>query len=47
MMLAQTIASRDIQYYTPVDRHIKPVKLPETLPITENHLDWISKFHKL
>jgi tryptophan halogenase len=45
MMLAQTIAARDIQFYTPVDKHIQPIKLPETVPYTEHHLDFISKFH--
>jgi hypothetical protein len=45
MMLAQTIAARDLQFYTPVDNSIQPIKLPETLPYTENHLDYISKFH--
>jgi tryptophan halogenase len=47
MMLAQTIASRDIPFYTPVDPNIRPIKLPESLPHTENHLDFITKFHKL
>jgi tryptophan halogenase len=47
MMLAQTIAARNIQYYTPVPKHIKPIKLLETLPKVENHLDFISKFHIL
>ena len=45
MMLAQTIAARDLQFYTPVDSGTQPIKFPETLPYTENHLDYISKFH--
>jgi tryptophan halogenase len=45
MMLAQTIAARNIQYYTPVAKHIKPIKLPESLPTTKNHLDYIQSFH--
>jgi tryptophan halogenase len=47
MMLAQTVAARDIQYYTPVDSSIQPIKLPEIVPYTENHLDFISKYHIL
>ncbi len=49
MMLAQTIASRDIQYYTPISKHITPLNFPlkETLPKTQHHLDWIESFHKL
>ena len=49
MMLAQTIASRDIQYYTPMPKHITPVNFPldEILPPTQHHLDWIKSFHKL
>ncbi len=49
MMLAQTIASRDIQYYTPMPKHITPLNFPleETLPKTQHHLDWIESFHKL
>lgn len=46
MMLAQTIASRNIQYYTPVPKEIKPIKLPETVPFTQHHLDYIEGFHK-
>lgn len=47
MMLAQTIAARNIQYYTPVSKEIRPIKLPETLPTTMHHLDYIESFHKL
>lgn len=47
MMLAQTIASRNIQFYTPVPKEIKPPQLPETLPPTQHHLDYIESFHKL
>lgn len=49
MMLAQTIASRNIQYYTPIPKHITPLDYPlkETLPETQHHLDWIKSFHKL
>jgi len=47
MMLAQTIASRNIQFYTPVGKDIKPPKLPETLPFTQHHLDYIESFHRL
>ena len=48
-MLAQTIASRNIQYYTPIPKHITPLDYPlkETLPETQLHLDWIESFHKL
>ena len=49
IMLAQTIASRNIQYYTPIPKHITPLDYPlkETLPETQLHLDWIESFHKL
>lgn len=47
MMLAQTIASRDIPYYTPVPKEIKPIKLPETQPVIQHHLDYIKSFHRL
>ena len=49
MMLAQTIASKNIQYYTPLPNHITPLNYPleETLPKTQHHLDWIENFHKL
>lgn len=49
MMLAQTIASRNIQYYTPLPKHITPLNFPldETLPPTQHHLDWIKNFHIL
>jgi tryptophan halogenase len=49
MMLAQTIASRDIQYYTPLPKHITPLNFPldESTPPTMNHLDWIESFHKM
>ena len=49
MMLAQTLASRDIQYYTPLPSHITPLNYPleEILPETQHHLDWIKSFHKL
>ena len=49
MMLAQTIASRNIQYPTPLPKHITPLTYPleETLPKTQHHLDWIKSFHKL
>lgn len=43
MMLAQTIASRDIQYHTPTS--IEPFRVPESYPATQHHLDFISKFH--
>ena len=48
MMLAQTIASRDIQYYNPLPKHITPLNFPldESTPPTMNHLDWIESFHK-
>jgi len=49
MMLAQTIASRDLNYYTPLPKHITPLDFPlqETLPKTQHHLDWIESFHIL
>ena len=49
MMLAQTISSRDIQYYTPLPKHITPLFFPleETTPPIQHHLDWIESFHKL
>jgi tryptophan 7-halogenase len=49
MMLAQTISSRDIQYNTPLPKHITPLNfsLEEILPPTQHHLDWIESFHKL
>ncbi len=49
MMLAQTISSRDIQYYTPLPKHISPLNFPlqESLPKTQHHLDFIENFHKL
>lgn len=49
IMLAQTIASRNIQYYTPLPKHITPLNFPldETLPPTQHHLDWIKSFHIL
>ena len=49
IMLAQTIASRDIQYYTPLPPHITPLNFPleETTPPTQHHLDWIKSFHTL
>jgi tryptophan halogenase len=49
MMLAQTTAARNIQYYTPLPNHITPLNFPldETLPPTQHHLDWIESFHKL
>jgi tryptophan halogenase len=47
MMLAQTLASRNIQYYTPVSKEIKPPKLPESTPFTQHHLDYIQSFHNL
>ena len=48
MMLSQTIASRDIQYYNPLPKHITPLNFPldESTPPTMNHLDWIESFHK-
>jgi tryptophan halogenase len=48
MMLAQTIASRDIQYYNPLPKQITPLNFPldESTPPTMNHLDWIESFHK-
>jgi len=49
MMLAQTISSRNIQYNTPLPKHITPLDFPleETIPPTQHHLDWIESFHKL
>lgn len=49
MMLAQTIASRDLNYNTPLPKDITPLNFPleETLPKTQHHLDWIESFHKL
>jgi tryptophan halogenase len=49
MMLAQTISSRNIQYNTPLPKHITPLNFPlkETSPPTQHHLDWIESFHKL
>jgi len=49
IMLAQTTAARNIQYYTPLPKHITPMQFPldETLPPTQHHLDWIESFHKL
>jgi len=49
MMLAQTTSSRNIQYYTPLPKHITPLNFPleESLPRTQHHLDWIESFHKL
>ena len=48
-MLAQTISSRNIQYNTPLPKHITPLNFPleETTPPTQHHLDWIESFHKL
>jgi tryptophan halogenase len=48
MMLAKTIASRNIQYYSPLPKHITPLNFPldESTPPTMNHLDWIESFHK-
>lgn len=48
MMLAQTIASRDLNYNTPLPKDITPLNFPleETLPDTKHHLDWIESFHK-
>lgn len=49
MMLAQTIASRDIQYYNPLPKHITPLNFPleESTPPTMNHLDFIKSFHNI
>jgi tryptophan halogenase len=49
MMLAQTISSRNIQYNTPLSKHITPLNFPleETTPSTQHHLDWIKSFHTL
>jgi tryptophan halogenase len=49
MMLAQTISSRDIPYYTPLPGHITPLNFPleETTPPVQHHLDWIKSFHTL
>ena len=48
MMLAQTMASRNIQYPNPLPKHITPLNFPlqETTPPTIHHLDWIESFHK-
>jgi len=46
IMLAQTLAARDIQFSTPLPKHIKPPKLSEFLPRTQHHLDYIESFHK-
>ena len=49
MMLAQTLASRNIQYNTPLPKHITPLNFPleEGLLKTQHHLDWIESFHIL
>jgi len=47
MMLAQTTAARNIQYYTPVSKEIRPIKLPETVPTAMHHFDYIESFHRL
>jgi hypothetical protein len=48
MMLAQTIASRNIQYPNPLPKHITPLTFPlvDSTPPTIHHLDWIESFHK-
>jgi tryptophan halogenase len=49
LMLAQTLASRDIQFNNPVPNHLTPLDypLPESLPVTKHHLEWIESFHTL
>jgi tryptophan halogenase len=49
MMLAQTIASRNIQYNNPLPKHITPLNFPlhEELLRTQHHLDWVENFHKI
>lgn len=48
LMLAQTLASRDIQFYSPLPKHITPLNfiLEESTPPTMHHLNWIESFHR-
>ena len=49
MMLAQTLAARNIKYptsYSINPNNFNKLFLPETLPPTIHHLDWIQSFYK-
>ncbi len=49
MMVAVTLASRDIPFSTPLPSEITPHNFPlkEKIFNTQHHLDWIENFHKL
>lgn len=49
MMVAVTLASRDIPFTTPLSKEINPLNFPlkDKIFDTQHHLDWIESFHKL